>query len=267
MIVGTIFLITVLFGGGLIDTFFIAELEKGVKEYVVDDARKKELTANIKSAKKSIKSFNKDRKAQFKVYKKINVSRTTTSEQFDELFLQLRTERVALQRELVDARLYLAKNIQADEWTSIVALSEESMDKRKEKAQKKADKKLAKVEGDADALQQEIPFKKARKSLDEIELDTAAHESIVAGLDDLVVVLQRLEEDIRAVNVQDNNAISRQDASAEELASIAGKMNDLRSLGFDSLKSFHFMVKENTSEAQWGKFMKAFGKELEMSVR
>ncbi len=105
MIVGTIFLITVLFGGGLIDTFFIAELEKGVKEYVVDDARKKELTANIKSAKKSIKSFNKDRKAQFKVYKDINASRATTSEEFDELFRKMRILQSGPERDELVARM------------------------------------------------------------------------------------------------------------------------------------------------------------------
>jgi hypothetical protein len=267
MIVGTIYLITILFGGGLIDTFFIAELEKGVKEYVVDDDRRKEITTGIKSAKKSIKSFNKNRKAQFKVYKKMNASRATTSEEFDKFFLQLRTERIEHQGKLIDARLDLAKKIRADEWASIVTLSEETMDKRNEKAQKKADKKLAKAKGDADALQRETLFKKTRKSLDKIDLDIAAHENIVAGLDELVVVLKGLDEDIRAVNVQDNNAISRQDATREELESIAKNVNDLRSIVFDTFISFHFTVKENTSEADWDKFMKAFDKEFQMAVR
>ena len=51
MIVGTIALISLLFGSGAFDVFFLPNFEKGVKEYVIGKERQKEITSDLKIVK------------------------------------------------------------------------------------------------------------------------------------------------------------------------------------------------------------------------
>ncbi|MEH6581430.1 MAG: hypothetical protein V7754_05790 [Halioglobus sp.] len=267
MVVGTIFLLTILFGGGLIDTFFVAELEKGVKEYVVGDERQKEILSDLKMSKSALKTFNKNRKEQFKAYKKLSSSRATTGEELNDFFLALREERLELQRQLVDARLDLAQKIQPEEWVSIIALSEESIAENAEKAQKKADKKLAKSQGYTETIQEEVFFEKTRKSLAQSITDSDKQTTITNGLDEVVVEFQKLERRLRSINVTENIVISNRDSTREDLDSIAIETNELRSLGFEALFRFHFLIRENTTEPEWDKLIKAFHKDLDLAIR
>lgn len=68
MIIGSITLITILFFGGVSEYFLIDKLEKGVKEYVVEKNRQKEILADLKTSKAFIKEFNKKRKSQSKTF-------------------------------------------------------------------------------------------------------------------------------------------------------------------------------------------------------
>jgi len=78
MIAGTVFLLSILFGGGALEVFYVDKFEKGTKKYVVDKERKSDILGDIKVAKKVIKQFNKDRKKQLKAYKKLNALQSTT---------------------------------------------------------------------------------------------------------------------------------------------------------------------------------------------
>ena len=89
MLIATITALAILFGGGTFETFFIDDLRKGVKEYVVEDERKDEILDDLKRSKKMIKSFNKERKAQFKEFKKLNSSQATGSDELTGFFLSL----------------------------------------------------------------------------------------------------------------------------------------------------------------------------------
>jgi len=59
MIAGTIALLTFLFGGGSFEIFFVDQLENGVKEFVVEKDRQKEILDELKTSKAFIKKFNK----------------------------------------------------------------------------------------------------------------------------------------------------------------------------------------------------------------
>ena len=54
MLIATITALAILFGGGTFETFFIDDLRKGVKEYVVEDERKDEILDDLKRSKKMI---------------------------------------------------------------------------------------------------------------------------------------------------------------------------------------------------------------------
>ena len=70
MIVGIIAIFAILFSGGTNEAFFIDKMEKGVKEYVIEKDRKNEILSELKSSKKTIKAFDKNRKKQLKTLKK-----------------------------------------------------------------------------------------------------------------------------------------------------------------------------------------------------
>ena len=263
MIVGSIALYMMLFGGGMIDTFFVGELEKGIKEYVLDKERKDELSAEVKESKKYIKAFNKQRKAQLKQYKELIGSTESTREELDEFYLNLQTERRLFQSKLIDDRLELSAKLTADQWNSIIALSTSELEERAEKAQAKAQKR-------ADKGKQEKTKERFTKTRDTI-LNKVAGESeqerMEEGLNKLIAVIENLDTQTRAINVQENAIIIRQNASREEMLSIANRMNGIREAGFVALREFQLIARDDCTESEWHEVMKAFNKEQNVSVR
>ena len=269
MVAGTIYLLMVLFGGGVIEAFFIDNLSKGVKEYVVDQDRQKDIRADLKNTEKAIKNFNKERKAQFKILKIMNASRATSGDEFDGFYNQLHKEHLAFQEKLIDDRLAVSKKIHANEWASIIAFSEASIDKQEEKAQKKADKKKEKElkKSENNNRGEKEPFFKTRRAITESVPDTEKQQAMISGLDEMIISSRKLDSEIRSINVKENSIIIRQDATKEELKQIAVEMNHLRRFSFDQLIEFHMLIKENTDEPEWDKIMKAFNKDLSIAIR
>ena len=278
MVVGTIMLLTILFGGGMIDTFFVGKLDKGVKEYVLDKERQKEIRADIKSTKKYIKQFNKGRKAQFKEFMPIFESRTATRDDFETFYTELHNDRVEFQNEVIEARLALIQKIQEDEWTSIIEFSEATIDKREEKQQKKIDKKNAKTtrktnestekaQKKADKEQKKQPFFKTRQAIIEAVADGERQEILISSLDDMMIASQKLDRELRSINVKENDVIVRFDATQEEMKQIAEEVNKLRRSSFEKLIQIHMIIKENTDESQWDTILKALNKDLDIAIR
>ena len=267
MIVGTIYLLSILFGGD-IAIFFVDELDKGVKEYVVDKERRGDILADLKVSKKSIKQFNKDRKKQFKIYKKLNASRSVTREELNNFYVELHNDRLLFQDKIIDDRIAIIKKIQPGEWVAIIALAEETIDKRKEKAQKKADKKREKaLKKDPDYVEEDESFKKTRKAIQEEVIDMSKGQLVIRGLDDMISSFNTLNSQLRLINVEENNTIINQNTSKEELKKITKKINKLRGYSFNKLIEMHTLIKENTNEDEWGKVIKAFNKDLSISIR
>ena len=80
MIIGTIALLALLFGGGTGELFFVDQLEKGIKEFVIDKDRQKDILSDLKTSKAFIMEYNKDREVDLKYFYDINASWFTTSE-------------------------------------------------------------------------------------------------------------------------------------------------------------------------------------------
>ena len=274
MIIGTIALLSVLFGGGLIDTFFVDRLDKAVKEYVLDKERQKEIRADIKSTKKYIKQFNKGRKSQFKDFQEMLGSRDSTTEDFDDFYAELHNDRVEFQNELINDRLALTQKIQEDEWLSIIAFSVDAIDQREEKIDTKNQKALKKAEENPDKAQKKAakaekkqPFFKTRQAITDTVNNVEKQKLMLGGLDEMMTASQELERQIRSINVKENDVVVRRDAGRDELKQLAEEMNKLRRSGFDQLVQTHMIIKENTDQSQWKTIMKALNKDLNMAVR
>lgn len=258
MIIGTIALLTLLFGGGL-DSFYIDNFEKGIKEYVIEKDRKKEILADLKTSKKLISNYSKERKAEYKAFKKLNISHETTKEDLVGFFNILHKERAVYQNEMVDERLTVIKKIKADEWDSIMVFSKTSLDKKIEKAENKLEKNKGKGK-------EVVPFVKTIKAITANVLDSEKQQVLKLGLDKMISSIEELTIETGTINANESKLLTHQNATKDELIKLGNKLNDMRRLIFDELIDFHMLVKENTSITEWDKIMKAFNKELSITT-
>ncbi len=240
-------------GGGVFDLSYIQDMDKGVKEHILDDERREEIRAELKSTKKMVKGFNKGRKSHFKTLKNMNSSRETTSEEFMAFFEVLNGERAEFREKLIDARIELAKKITADEWTAIMEKSGESIAKRREKARKKSDKDKAKG--------REV-FGKTREAILEEISDPGREQVLLTNLDAMKSSFVILGDKINALNTKENAILARHDAKRAEFEQLIDEVDGLRDSSFKQIMEFHSIVKENTNQEEWGKVMKQFNKDL-----
>jgi len=255
MTVGTITLITILFFGGVSEYFLVDKLEKGVKIYVEDKERQKEILADLKVSKAFIKEFNKKRKSQLKSFKQLNADRITTKEQLTDFFNQLIKERLAFQERIISDRINVANKINQDEWDKIIENSQESFQKTKEKQQKKADK------GKVSA-----PFEKTGEAIEKHIIDEEKKAAVRKALDTFIRSQEETVDKLRKMNAEDSDVINKNNASNAELMKLAEDMNKLRQHTFESVIEFHLSVKENTTVEEWAPIMKAFNKEVSITA-
>jgi len=255
MIIGTIALISMLFFGGVSEYFLIDKLEKGVKKYVVDKERKKEITADLKAATKYIKTFDKERKGKLKSFKKLNANRNTSIEEFTVFFDELMNQRIALQQKVIEDRIRIVAKIEADEWNLIIEYSRQSVLKSKEKDQKKAEKDKS-----------SDPFLKTQDAIKKNISDEGKKKPVLDALKTLINSQKDLMQQIKSRNADDNLDLSKKEATKSELQKLADDLNMLRITSLENLVNFHFQMKEITTEAEWDQIMKAFNKELSITA-
>ena len=254
MIIGLATLISILFFGGVSETFLVDKLEKGVKQYVVDKERKKEITTDLKVSAKYIKAFNKERKGNFKSFQKLNADRNTSNEELTLFFDELLKDRITFQEKVIADRVNILNKIEADEWELILDNSKESIEKVDAKAQKKIDKGKTSE-----------PFEKTRSEIAEVVTDNERKERINNALDTFINSQKKTIEKLQSMNTQDSDVVNNKNASEKDLKKLAEELNELRRLTFNELIAFHSSVKKFTTEAEWDKVMKVFNKELNIT--
>lgn len=257
MLIATITMLAILFGGGTFETFFIDDLKKGVKEYVVEDERKDEILDDLKRSKKMIKSFNKERKAQFKEFKKLNSSRATGSDELTGFFEKSMTTRGEYQHRLIEERLKVSAKITPDEWAAIIENSGHATDKRMQKAQKKLDKAEARGK---------LPFDKTRETITEAVADTDTQQLLQGRLDAMLRSFEKLGSELSATNVNESALLVDRDISRDQMLQVAEQMNEVRLAVFRHLVDFHMAVKENTDAVEWDQVMKQFNKDISLTA-
>jgi hypothetical protein len=260
MIVGTIALLTILFGGGVSEIFFVDKLEKGIKEFILDKDRKKEILDDLKTSKAFIKEFNKGRKSQMKDFNELNASYNTTSEELIGLFNDLQDERIDFQDSIIDDRIAIANKITFDEWVLILDYSNIQADIRIANEMEAADKAIEKGKV-------KEPFIKTRDAINEAIPDEEKQKFITDGLNDMIRTFNELGLEINTMNVQNNDVLIRKDAGKEELKVMVDEMNVLRNLSFNQVLNFHMLVREHSSETEFEPIMKAFNKELSITEK
>lgn len=247
MIVGTIALISMLFFGG-VEYFLMDELEKGVKTFVVEKDRRKEIQADLKVSMDIIKAFNKDRSSKLKVFKEMNADRKVTKVELEKFYQDRHEERTELQSKVINERLKILPKLTEEEWESTVKMSAETVAKKKEKAAKKKPKDV--FEG---------VIKSVNKAIEEKDRASKAVELV----NDYKVEFDSFVEKLSMAKASDGEILTNKEASFEELKSLAALGNSHRKEAFNAFMHFHFQLKEITNETEWAKIIKEFNKVLD----
>ena len=186
MIIATVTALMILFSGGY-EVFFAENLEKGIKNYVLEKERQKELLAQTKEMKAFAKAYHKDRKSKYKEFGDIYVSYATTEEQLQGFFNDLTQVQLDFQKGFVEQRVEITKGITEAEWNNIVESSREARQKKVDKAAAKKSK-------------EKPVFKKTRTAIEEIS-DTQAREEVEQGLEAIIEGIRGFEKSLSQINV------------------------------------------------------------------
>ena len=250
MIVGIVTLFSMLFGvGGQVDIFFLDNLDKGVKKYVVDKDRKKELQGILKDYTSTLKDFRKERKSKVKDLKEKNKDRSGTEEWFRDFFTGRIDEREELQAYWIEHRLELQEKIMPDEWALIIKMAEDEVAKLEAKEQKKARKQK-----DKDI------FSKLETTINEQIADQGKRSEVMTALEQYEKKVDELGDNLKDINVTETDFLADQNATKEDMEKVARSINDLRKELYSSYSSFYLEVLENTTVEEWNPIMKEFNK-------
>jgi hypothetical protein len=247
MIIGTITLITILFLGGTPDYYLVSGLEKGVKQYVIEKERKKDILDQLARAKKEARAVFKSRKALIKELKTLNADRSASREELNEYEQQLLGNVENYQKIVLDARLEVVKKITEAEWTMIMKFSEEKEKKEKEIFQEKLDKGKVKD-----------PFTGLEKSIQKNIRSTENRTKILRALDGIKKDFGVLSDKLSQRNGTDTPILRQKDATKDELMTIAEAVNEIRRETFHKTMEFRSVLLENTTDEEWGGVVKEF---------
>ena len=139
MIIATVTALIILFSGGY-EIFFAENVEKGIKEYILEKDRRKELLDMTKEVKSRAKTYNKARKANYKDFKALYTNYNASEDELNAFFENLTGIQSDYQNDFVDKRIEITERITDEEWANIVKLSEEAYQKKVDKQAKKKQK-------------------------------------------------------------------------------------------------------------------------------
>jgi len=245
MIVGLVALFTVLFSGGTQEYFFVENLEKGVKKYVVEKDRSKEILLDLNETKSTIKAFNKERKGNLSEFLSMNLDRNVSQKDLDDFFENRVEERLILQENIIRQRVEMVSKINDEEWNEIIDLSDASVEKKNAKLEKKGAKD---------------PFELLIKTINSNISDQTNKDQAISLVKNFKERYVRLLDEVNTVNSIESNLLRDKKTSKKEFQKLAYDMNQLRDIAYRNFIDLHFGMKEKTNETEWTKVMRSINK-------
>lgn len=240
-----------LFGGGSTEVFYLDNLEKGIKEYVVDKDRRKALNADMAEYTEIRKDFDKKRKAHLKELVKKNSDKNTPMEWYEDFYKKRMEERKELQSFYIDKRMNLQQKIEVNEWADIISSSESVYGKAYEKAEKKAAKK-----GEADL------FEEMNETIEETITDTEKKTAALQAVEDFKSAAIEITQGYQKINVKDSEFLRDRNATREQMQKVSDDLNALRAEMLNSYMNLINSMKDNTNSDQWVPLSKELNKLL-----
>ena len=203
MLIASITALVILLSGGF-EVFFFENVEKGIKKYVEDKQRQKELLAEVKEAKGFVKAHNKYRKSEFKKFGELLGTYETTPEDFNAFFTQVAAKQKEFEGRFIDYRITVIEKVTDEEWKKMLDLSNEEVQKQMAKAAKK------------EAKEKEA-HKKTRKTIEKEIAEVDKRNKILSEIDHLQEHYDALVDKINGINTVDNEVVTNKQASKAEL--------------------------------------------------
>lgn len=250
MLIATITALIILFSGGY-EIFFAENIEKGIKEYVLEKDRRKELLDMTKEIKNGAKAYNKERKANYKDFEDLYTNYNSNEAELEAFFDDLTEIQLKYQDNFVDKRIQITEKITNEEWGNIVTISEEAYQKKLDKQAKKKSKT-------------KDPFEKTRKKISEVP-DSQSQAQLLEQLDSFTEKISEFEKSMKEVNVFENELLVQKTNSKQDLLTLYDDMNEIRQKAFGHVIGFHQSVRSNVNEEQGEAILSTFYKDLELA--
>lgn len=244
MIIGLATLILMIFFGGGQTTFFLdPEVNKNVKEYVVDKEKEKQIEGIIKKMSSDQKAFFKKRKKNYTVkLKELNENYSSTQEDFVKIFADYMTELKNYQTGYWEKEVQIRNLISEEEWSQIMQknLSKPSKDKTKKELDKAMDKMFDDI---SESCRKAVSdSSKLASLLDEVEVQKGLATNLV--------------NDFLELNYKDLPSIRNKDTKLEELETYTDIIDDLRSKLLRQFTELRFELVKSVNEDEWKKLSK-----------
>ena len=244
-------IISFLFGGGSFEVFYIDKIEQGVKKYVTDKDRKKELQGYFKEYKKIYQSYNKGMQRDLKNLKKQNLDRTVQIAWYEDFFKKRLDQTTKIQANFIDYRIHIQNVINDNEWTQIMELASsaetQEQGKKEKQARKNSDKDL---------------MSKLRKTANENIVNPSSKTDVLAAWDIFKEDYDATVETYDQINVEDSETLVDKNVSEEEMKEIIVKLDSIRAKMYVAHIGFLKVLKGNTSNEAYQAIMKEFNKLL-----
>lgn len=248
MIIGIVAFFTILFGGGSPEIFYVDNIDKGVKKYVVDKDIKKELTDTLKWTTKAVEDFRKEQKRQIKELKTMNLNKNATKALYLAFFDLKNKERLELHAEVIDMRAYVQTRIKPDEWKQIMDMAEASAEKTNDKSEKKDAKKPADT------------FKDLKNTVTKHVTDADRQAIILDAVDMYELAFNKAKKIMEDNDVENRSLLSDQNATKADMFAFHKALAKVRNDYYAAYMVFYFVVQETTNEGEFTPIIKAFNK-------
>lgn len=250
MLIATITALIFLFSGGM-ETFFVENLEKGIKKHIEDKDRRNEILVEVKAAKSYAKTHNKNRKQTFKDFEAVYVNVNSTEEDLTAFLDGYMEQLKVFQKDFMGYRMEIKEELSAEEWTAIMEDAKAAELKAVEKMEKKKKK-------------EKEYFKKTRSVLEKLE-DQGERQIITEQLDQMSEQKDKLIAEINQTSVLKSEALANQETDLEALVAIYDQMNKERLSAFEELIEFHKKTVTVCEKEQAEKVLAAFYKDLSLT--
>lgn len=249
MIIGIYTFLTLLFGGGSVDQFYIDQIDKGVKKYVADKDRKKEIQGYFDEYQSATANWNKLTKIEIKEFKKRNLDRGASLDWYRNYFEGKILLREELINKYIDLRLKMQESITDGEWAQIMELASEADTKEEAKEEKEKSK-----QADKDM------FKKLREVTAENVDDAVAQEALILSWNDFEEQYNEVAEAYRMLDVNHTEIMSDKYATAEEFMAVGVVLIEIRAEAAEAFMEFITILKDSTTDDGYTAIMKEFNK-------
>jgi hypothetical protein len=250
MLIGLL-LLSIVLGTNDDSPFLNPEMEKVLKEVIVDADRKKEVLSMTKAYKAEWKAFNKQRMKYVKEGKALNRDRSVNKKELENLFAQARGQRREVHQTAIELRLKLQKDLSEEEWSAGIDKIL-TIDPKKEK-------KLTKAEAKKKLTQDKL-FINFNKKLESILTDPAELNQAQVALNNYENELASWIVDYQSFTYKEIDVLRKQGASREELENAVNQFNIYWEKAHQSFFDFREELLEVGTEENWPKLAKAMEK-------